>query len=71
MKTINYTGTGGYHVSEKHSISSDDLGVIWEECDLKIGTFKWCPVYNCQRTLKFILSKKKYLFIFFFMYIKS
>ena len=47
MRTINYTGNG-YRVSEKHSISSNDLGVTWEECDLKIGTFKWCPVYYCQ-----------------------
>lgn len=47
MRTINYTGTG-YRVSERHPISHDEPGIVWEECDLKIGTFKWCPVYYCQ-----------------------
>lgn len=37
---FNYNGIAGYCVSEKHSIWSDDLGVIREECGLKIGTFK-------------------------------
>ena len=47
MKTINYT-ENSYIVSEKHPISHDEPGFIWKECDLKIGTFKWCSVYYYQ-----------------------
>jgi len=47
MREINSNGAS-YIVSEKHPISHDEPGFKWEKCDLKIGTFKWCPVYYCQ-----------------------
>ena len=47
MKTISCLNTA-YNVSDNHSISHDDKEISWSECDLKIGTFKWCPVYYCQ-----------------------
>lgn len=61
MKRINYNGIG-YCFSEKHPISHDEPGIMWEECDLKIGPFKWCPVYYCQSESQIYIKPIKRVF---------
>ena len=61
MRTIKCKGNS-YCVSEKHPISHDELGFKWEECDLKIGTFKWCPVYYYQSESQIYIKPIKRVF---------